>query len=69
MQVQVGILSPVTVGELVYVGPSDSFSSATVGVVVGVVVASVLTMIVILIVMVLCFRLKIKKAKKSKEIM
>ena len=62
-------MSPVAVGELMYVGPSDSFQAAIVGAAVGVVVAIVLVIVVIVIVMTVCSRLKIKKARKSKEIM
>ena len=69
MQVQVGTLSPVTIGELVYFGSDESVGSATIGVIAAVVGTSVLSIIATLAVMMLCFRLKMEKAKVSKEIM
>ena len=69
MQVQVGTLSPVTIGELVYFGSDESVGSATIGVIAGVAGISVLAIIAVLAVMMLCFRLKMKKTKVSKEIM
>ena len=64
-----GTLSPVTVGELVYFGPSDSSLLATIGVITGVVVASILMVVTAFVVAALLFRLKLKKFQKSKKTM
>ena len=69
LQVQVGTLSQVTVGELVYFGSNEPLDSVIIGVIAGVVGTSFLVVIAILVVMTLCLGLKLKKAKTFKELM
>ena len=67
MQVQVGVLLLVAVGELMYVEPSYSFPKSAMGAIAGVVLASVLVIGLIIVAMVMCFQCKLRSLKRSSQ--